>query len=66
MLKKYPVDYKDFSRHGYIRFDRRLMGLSNLQEIESHEFKEIQVKLAKMAYRLLQMPINQLSSKKYF
>ncbi|WP_442594854.1 TnsD family Tn7-like transposition protein [Neobacillus sp. D3-1R] len=64
MLKKYPVDYKDFSRHGYIRFDRRHMDLTNLKEIESSEFKEIQVKLAKMAYRLLQMPINQLSVEK--
>ena len=66
MLKKYPVDYKEFSRHGYIRFDERLMDLSSLQETESSEFKVVQVKLAKMAYRLLQMPINQLSVEKVF
>jgi hypothetical protein len=32
------------------------MDLSNLQESESCEFKEVQVKLAKMAYRLLPIP----------
>lgn len=42
------------------------MDLSNLQEIESCEFKEVQVKLAKMAYRLLQIPINQFSVEKVF
>src|SRR5690625_2690871 len=62
----YPVDYRVFSRHGYIRFDRRLMNLSELQEIKSCEFKDVQVKLAKMAYRLLQIPINQLSIEKVF
>lgn len=66
LLKMYPVDYRVFSRHGYIRFDRRLMDLSNLQEVEFIEFKEIQVKLAKMAYRLLQIPINKLSVEKVF
>lgn len=69
ILKKYPVDYKDFSRIGYIRFDRRLIDLSEKQETESCEFKEVQevqVKLAKMAYRLLQVPINQYSIEKVF
>lgn len=66
VLKMYPVDYRVFSRHGYIRFDRRLMNLSELQEIKSCEFKDVQVKLAKMAYRLLQIPINQLSIEKVF
>src|SRR5699024_9428137 len=66
VLKMYPVDYRVFSRHGYIRFDRRLMDLSELQVIESCEFKDVQVKLAKMAYRLLQIPINQLSIEKVF
>lgn len=65
-LKMYPVDYREFSRNGYIRFDRRQMDLSELQEIESCEFKEVQVKLAKMAYRLLQIPINQFSIEKVF
>jgi hypothetical protein len=65
-LKMYPVDYREFSRNGYIRFDRRQMDLSELQEIESCEFKEVQVKLAKLAYRLLQIPINQFSIEKVF
>ncbi|WP_170140729.1 TnsD family Tn7-like transposition protein [Oceanobacillus arenosus] len=65
-LKMYPIDYREFSRNGYIRFDRRQMDLSELQEIESYEFKEVQVKLAKMAYRLLQIPINQFSIEKVF
>lgn len=66
ILKLYPVDYRVFSRHGYIRFDRRLMDLSDIQETEYCEFKEVQVKLAKMAYRLLQVPINQFSIEKVF
>lgn len=65
-LKMYPVDYRVFSRHGYIRFDTRKMDLSDLQESDSCEFKEVQVKLAKMAYRLLQIPINQFSVEKVF
>ncbi|WP_368657329.1 TnsD family Tn7-like transposition protein [Metabacillus halosaccharovorans] len=65
-LKMYPVDYREFSRNGYIRFDRRQMDLFELQEIESCEFKEVQVKLAKMAYRLLQIPINQFSIENVF
>lgn len=66
ILKMYPVDYREFSRNGYIRFDRRQMDLSELQEIEFCEFKEVQVKLAKMAYRLLQIPINQFSIEEVF
>jgi hypothetical protein len=66
ILKIYPVDYRVFSRHGYIRFDRRLMDLSDSQETESIEFKEVQVKLAKMAYRLLQIPLNQYNIEKVF
>lgn len=66
ILKMYPVDYREFSRNGYIRFDRRQMDLSELQEIESCEFKEVQVKLAKMAYRLLQIPNNQFSIEEVF
>lgn len=35
------------------------MDLSDLQESESCELKQVQVKLAKMAYRLLQVPSNE-------
>lgn len=66
MLKLYPVDYIVFSRNGYIRFDKRLMDLSDKQETVAYEFKEVQVKLANMAYRLLQIPINQFSIEKIF
>ena len=65
-LKIYPVDYREFSRHGYIRFDKRIMDLSDKQQTVSYEFREVQVKLAKMAYRLLQIPINQFSIEKVF
>lgn len=66
ILKMYPVDYRVFSRHGYIRFERRLMDLSDTQETDTYEFKEVQVKLAKIAYRLLIVPINHLSIEKVF
>ena len=61
ILKKYPIDYKVYSRHGYIRFDKRIMDLSIPKDTESREFKEIQVKLSNMAYKLLNTPINRLS-----
>lgn len=60
-LKKYPVDFSKQSRIEFIRFDKKLMNLSKIQEVEPKEFVAIQIALAKMAYQLLQVPIHQFS-----
>jgi hypothetical protein len=60
-LRKYPINVTMQSRIKFIRFDKRLMNLSMLQEDESKEYVVIQVNLAKLAYQLLQIPIHQLS-----
>lgn len=63
LLNKYPIDYKTFSRHGYIRLDKRIIDSLILEDDngDTEEFKEIQVQLSKMAYMLLQLPIHSLS-----
>lgn len=58
-LKKYPIDFSKSSRIEFIRFDKKLMNLSILQEVELTEFITIHIALAKMAYQLLQVPIHQ-------
>lgn len=60
-LKKYPVDPSKQSRIEFIRFDKRLLNLSMIQEVEPKEFVTIQIALAKKAYQLLQVPIDQFS-----
>lgn len=60
-LKKYPIDFSKSSRIEFIRFDKKLMNLSILQEVEPKEFITIQIALAKMAYQLLPVPIHQFS-----
>ncbi|MGE6896847.1 TnsD family transposase [Priestia flexa] len=60
-LKKYPIDFSKQSRIEFIRFDKKLMNLSVLQEVEPTEFVAVQIALAKMAYQLLQVPIHQFS-----
>lgn len=60
-LKKYPIDFSKQSRIEFIRFEKKLMNLSILQEVEPKEFVTIQIALAKMAYQLLQFPIHQFS-----
>lgn len=57
ILKKYPIDFSKSSRIEFIRFDKKLMNLSILEEVEPQEFITIQIALAKMAYQLLQLPI---------
>ncbi|MDX1700557.1 MAG: TnsD family Tn7-like transposition protein, partial [Melioribacteraceae bacterium] len=52
-LKKYPVDFLKQSRIEFVRFEAKRMNFSVLQEVESYEYFEIQVQLAKMAYQLL-------------
>ncbi|MGY1423457.1 TnsD family transposase [Bacillus cereus] len=59
-LKKYPVDHRTQSRIAYIRFDVKRMDLSVLQSVEQPYFN-IQVSLAKMAYKLLKIDITKFS-----
>ncbi|USK62281.1 TnsD family Tn7-like transposition protein [Peribacillus asahii] len=63
ILLKYPIDYKTYSRQGYIRFDKRKMDTFVPEdiEVESNEFKDIQVKLSKMAFKLLSIPIGSIT-----
>ncbi|MGE7307415.1 TnsD family transposase [Priestia megaterium] len=60
-LKKYPVDFSKQSRIEFIRFDKKLINLSMIQEVGTKEFVAIQIGLAKMAYQLLKVPIHQFS-----
>ena len=62
-LNKYPIDYKTFSRLGYIRLDKRIIDSLIIKDDndELEEFKEIEIQLSKMAYKLLQLPIHDLS-----
>lgn len=53
LLKKYPVDFSIQSRIEFVRFEAKRINFSVLQEVESYEYFEIQVQLAKMAYQLL-------------
>lgn len=60
-LRKYAIDSSMRSRFEYIRFEEQLLDLSASGEEDSNEFKEIQIKLAKMANQLFQIPLNQFS-----
>lgn len=57
MLKKYPVDSNMQSRIEFIRFELEYMDLSPINKVD--EFAKIQIILAKMAYQLLKVPLNQ-------
>ncbi|MBR9675107.1 transposase [Bacillus cereus] len=59
-LKKYPINHRTQSRIAYIRFDVKRMDLSVLQSVEQPYF-DIQVSLAKMAYKLLKIDITKFS-----
>lgn len=52
-LKKYPVDFSMQSRIEFVRFEAKRISFSVLQEVESYEYFETEVQLAKMAYQLL-------------
>lgn len=58
-LRKYPVDFNMQSRIEFIRFEIKNMDLLPLHEVG--EDAKIQITLAKMAYQLLQLPLNELS-----
>ncbi|QFG01262.1 transposase [Psychrobacillus glaciei] len=62
-LKKYILNPRLESKYEYIRFDKRKMDLVSLSpsKEEQNEIGILQVKLAKMAYHLLQIPINKFS-----
>ncbi|MFT8320045.1 MAG: TnsD family transposase [Bacillus sp. (in: firmicutes)] len=60
-LRKYPIDFSKASRIEFIRFDNRLMNFSVFHEVIPTDFKAIQIALAKTAYKMLQIPINQFS-----
>ncbi|MCK1997438.1 TnsD family transposase [Psychrobacillus psychrodurans] len=57
MLKKYSVDFNMQSRIEFIRFESEHMELSPFKEVD--ETAKIQITLAKMAYQLLKIPLNQ-------
>ncbi|HHM2830761.1 TPA: TnsD family transposase [Staphylococcus aureus] len=65
-LKKYPDDFTEQSRIKFIRFEAKRMDFSILEEVKSLDNTDIQVKLAKMAYRLLNIDINAISRKDIF
>lgn len=58
-LRKYPVNFNMQSRLEFIRFELKSMELTPLHEAD--KFAKIQIKLAKMAYQLLKVPLNELS-----
>jgi hypothetical protein len=60
-LKKYPLDSAMHSRIKFVRFNAKNMNLSILYEDESQAYLEIQVKIAKMAYEMLNAEIGELS-----
>ncbi|MFT9849995.1 TnsD family transposase [Aneurinibacillus sp. REN35] len=68
LLKKYPVDFFDYSRMSFIRFEAKQMDLSMSQSKDT-PFYALQIKLSQMSYKLLQVSMNQFSykriSKKY-
>lgn len=65
-LKKYPEDFTEQSRIKFIRFEAKRMDFSILQEVEFSDRFDIQVKLAKMAYQLLNIGINAISREDIF
>lgn len=60
-LKKYANELRTASTLEYIRFNKKIMDLSVSQRVEHNEFSMIEIKLAKMAYQLLQVPIGKFS-----
>ena len=58
-LRKYPVTPN--SRIEYVRFELKQMNLSNIYEADP--YKEIAIQLSKQAYKLLKVPLHQISRK---
>jgi hypothetical protein len=65
-LKRYPDDFTEQSRIKFIRFEAKRMDFSTLQEVKSSDHFDIQVKLAQMAYQLLNVDIKSFSREKIF
>lgn len=62
-LIKYPVDYKNHSRYGYIRLDKRVLDTLKFQDTvdEIKEHREVEIKLSQMAFKLLNTSIQNIS-----
>ncbi|MCK1997437.1 TnsD family transposase [Psychrobacillus psychrodurans] len=60
-LKKYSIEQRMLSRYEYIRFDEKVLDLSVGIRGGHNESSIIQIKLAKMAYQLFQIPNNKFS-----
>lgn len=65
-LKKYPIDLTTYSRIEFIRFDKKRMDFSTIQEEESSDYFDIQVELARMAYQLLSVDIEAFTREDLF
>lgn len=65
-LKKYPVDFKTQSRIEFIRLEAKRMDFSLLQDVESYNCFDVQIRLAKMAYQLLNVGIAAFSREGIF
>ncbi|WP_404457143.1 TnsD family transposase [Oceanobacillus kapialis] len=65
-LRKYPVEFNEQSRIKFIRFEAKRMNFSALQEVKSPYYFDTQVKLAKMAYQLLNIDIEAFSREDVF
>lgn len=62
-LKKYPIDFTMSSRIEFIRFEQKKMDLSVLQGVQE-KYSDLEVQLARMAYKLLKVNISKFSREK--
>lgn len=60
-LKKYAIESRGRNKYEYIRFDEKVLDLTNSLNVGQDEFSIIQIKLAKMAYQLFHLPNNKVS-----
>lgn len=65
-LREYPDHFNEQSRIKFIRFKAKRMNLSILQEVKPPDYFDIQVKLATMAYQLLNVDIEAISREDIF
>lgn len=60
-LKKYKIDMTMKSRTEYIRFERKNLNLFVLKKNENSNYYDIEVKLAELAYEIINLGNNKLS-----
>lgn len=65
-LKKYWDDFTEQSRIKFIRFEAKKLDFSTLQQVDTPDYFDIQVELAKMAYQLLNVGIEAFSREDVF